>query len=122
MTTSEDRRRIRDELTGKQREKRMEERKCGVQWCQHSADRMIYWKGKKAPLQIPICRSCWAKLTGNWRHFEDIGPMCPIFWRDNEGANRWVDRPCPNCVSQEAAMAEAETGQGLKEWIRKLVG
>ena len=126
MTTPEERRRKRDEDTLKQREKRKEVRICGN--CGEPTKELVSWLGRirpgigrVKPLMLPICVSCFAKLTGQWSLIEDGGPGCPIFvQRASDGEIQWVRRPCTDCISREAAMAEAATVPGWKKFLRGL--
>ena len=64
MTTSEERRGDdRRRRTERQREERRNDRLCGH--CEEEADAgIIYWKGRRSPLRIPICLD-WALLISS---------------------------------------------------------
>ena len=82
-TRAADKRRLRTE---RQRERREQERLCG--YCPRTADGgLLEWRGRRSPLLIPICQDCRARLAGNWRDTEQVGPWCPID----------AERPCGDC-------------------------
>ncbi len=106
MNTPEERRaEDRQRRTERQREKREQDRICG--YCRKPATAgLIQWSGRSAPLLIPICRECRAKLAGDWRLMEEAGIQCAL-----DGS-----RPCPDCISRPSS------GGPRPGFLRRLLG
>ena len=91
MTTPQELRRRAE----RQRKRRMAQRFCSN--CGERADAMVDW-GRQ---QIPICRACLGRLTGDTPDWSLVGhgqgPRCPIH----------TTRPCYDCIKEGDPAAEA---------------